>query len=257
MSMPACAVCTSNESEPLYRGLERCRECGFVWADYELTGDDLQSIYSHDYFVGAEYPNYLNERPILELNFRTVLKELKRWKPNGRLLEVGSAYGFFLNLAKANYDVIGVDISAEACAFARTLGLEVYAGDFLDVVFPEASFDVVVCLATLEHLQRPDLYIQKISQLLKPGGIFYCTTIDRESWLARVMGSRWRMIHPPTHVSYFSRRTLQILAQRYQLTPLYCIAGCVSQFVPGHQSDEDHSNSSTLQPWRRSVTSCS
>jgi hypothetical protein len=40
------------------------------------------------------------------------------------------------------------------------------------------------------------------------------TTGDLNSWLARTRGSKWREIHPPTHLHYFSRETLSRLLRR-------------------------------------------
>jgi hypothetical protein len=52
---------------------------------------------------------------------------------------------------------------------------------------------------------------------LKPGGVFAFTTVDSSSWVARFRKSKWRQIHPPTHVSYFSKRSLEILMERHGL----------------------------------------
>lgn len=63
----------------------------------------------------------------------------------------------------------------------------------------------------IEHLERPDLFIAHIARLSRPGSLLYITTGDIGSPVARVRGRKWRMIHPPTHVHYFSRPTLERL----------------------------------------------
>jgi Methyltransferase domain len=63
-------------------------------------------------------------------------------------------------------------------------------------------------------LRRPDLYIEKIAALLPRGGVLALTTGDLDSWMARVRGAQWRQIHPPTHMHYFSRKTLTRLLSR-------------------------------------------
>ena len=57
---------------------------------------------------------------------------------------------------------------------------------------------------TIEHLKRPDLFVQKAAADLRPGGLIALTTGDIGSLNARLRGARWRMIHPPTHLHYFS-----------------------------------------------------
>ena len=44
--------------------------------------------------------------------------------------------------------------------------------------------------------------------MLKPNGHLFITTGDIDSKLAKSQGSRWRMIHPPSHLQYFSKNTL-------------------------------------------------
>jgi len=47
------------------------------------------------------------------------------------------------------------------------------------------------------------------------------TTADLDSWVARARGSKWRQIHPPTHLHYFSRKTLGGLLDRNGLEIKY------------------------------------
>jgi hypothetical protein len=61
---------------------------------------------------------------------------------------------------------------------------------------------------TIEHLARPDLYLAKAAALVPPGGVIAISTGDVGSLVARLRGARWRQIHPPTHLHYFSRDTL-------------------------------------------------
>jgi hypothetical protein len=50
--------------------------------------------------------------------------------------------------------------------------------------------------------------------LLRPGGMLYLTTCDIGSWNARLRGTHWRQIHPPSHVNYFSRRSITVVLDR-------------------------------------------
>lgn len=222
-----CAVCGSDRSAPFYRGLLKCKDCAFVWADLSLSMDEMRKMYDHTYFFEGEYRDYLAEEKILKRNFGKILRRIKRYVPDIgsgerlKLLEVGSAYGFFLDVAQEQFSVTGVELNEEAASFASMRGHAVKQGDLLAVDFPEAAFDVIVCLATLEHLQHPNRYVEKIASLLKPGGLFYCTTCDIGSWFARLCGPRWRVIHPPSHLSYYSVMTLKRLLDRFGLETIH------------------------------------
>ena len=64
---------------------------------------------------------------------------------------------------------------------------------------------------TIEHLLSPDRFVAKAAADLKPGGYIAFTTGDIGSLNARLRGRRWRMIHPPTHLHYFSAATARRL----------------------------------------------
>jgi hypothetical protein len=74
---------------------------------------------------------------------------------------------------------------------------------------------------TIEHLLKPHLYLEKISRHTRPGGLIALTTGDIKSLNARLMKKKWRLIHPPTHVYYFSLDTLRRLLWRYGFEIIY------------------------------------
>jgi SAM-dependent methyltransferase len=65
----------------------------------------------------------------------------------GRLLEIGCAYGFFLEEARRFYDVAGIEIADAAVAFCRNRGLAVINGVAEEAVFTQFGMcDVIVLL---------------------------------------------------------------------------------------------------------------
>jgi hypothetical protein len=68
---------------------------------------------------------------------------------------------------------------------------------------------------TIEHLVRPDAYVAHIAKLIAPDGFLFISTGDIDSLVARRQGRRWRLIHPPTHLFYFSRSTVTRLLERH------------------------------------------
>ena len=226
MNSRDCIVCGGAYKPSKITGLLQCVDCRFVTANLHLTPEELSHLYSAKYFSGEEYKDYLAEQPLIEKHFALRLRTLMRFvdEPQKRsLFEIGSAYGFFLNVARRHFRrVAGIDISREATAYAREqLGLPVFTGDFLHYAFDDAP--EVICLwDTIEHLDAPDRYLEKIAQELPSGGIVAITTGDIESWLARMQGARWRQIHPPTHLHYFSRGTLSRLLRNVGFQVVYC-----------------------------------
>ncbi len=219
--MAVCLVCGAavNGVRPSPRGLLRCPQCGFVFAD--MPADEpitLTSLYQDEYFKGGEYDDYLRDRPQLQANFADRIATLRRYSNGGKLFEIGAAYGFFLELAQAYWQPAGIDVAEPAARYAReNLGLPVACGEFLQYPLDPASYDLFCMWDTIEHLARPDRYIERIAHHLRPGGVLALTTGDIGSLTARAQGERWRLIHPPTHLWYFSAQTLGQLLRRYGL----------------------------------------
>lgn len=198
----------------LYRELAivRCPECDLVFYAGQIPEAGL---YGNGYFAGGEYRDYPGDRRILERNFRAQIAFLRKTAPEGRLLEIGSAYGFFLELARSYWSVVGIDVSEEAVRYAReTFGISVVLDDFLNLADQPESFDLICLWDTIEHLPHPVRTIEKAARWLKPGGSIVMTTGDIGSLNARWRKSRWRQIHPPTHLFYFSRKTLSRTVER-------------------------------------------
>lgn len=135
------------------------------------------------------------------------------------MLEVGCAYGFFLDEARSVFEhVAGVDVADAAVSYARQrFGVEAQVVDFpsADIV---GRFDFVCMWDTLEHVPHPDAFVRKAHELLRSGGHLCITTGDLGSINARMRGPKWRQIHPPSHVNYFSRATLTVMLERLGFT---------------------------------------
>jgi SAM-dependent methyltransferase len=211
----SCACCTSSDTRPYLPGLVQCRQCTHVWAPLDFAPEEQISLYGETYFKGAEYADYEAEASALRRNFRGRVRELADLLPKGaKLFEIGAAYGFFLQEARSMFDVAGCDISEHAAEYAREkFGLDVQAGDYLAMNMP-APLDAVCAWDVIEHLPHPGLFLEKAAGDLKPGGILALTTGDIGSIAARIRGPRWRLIHPPTHIHYFTRKSIAALLGR-------------------------------------------
>jgi SAM-dependent methyltransferase len=211
-------VCGAAGAPLGYAGLRRCGSCTHAWADVAIGSAALADLYQRSYFFGDEYSNYLEDRRVIEKNFARRLGTLRRFLTarHRRLFELGAAYGFFLNLARDCFDrVDGIDVSADAVRFANEeLRLSVTCGDLLDTIQPEGAVDVACLWDTIEHLGTPRPYIERLASRMAPGALLALTTGDIGSLNARLQGPRWRLIHPPTHLHYFTQRSMRELLGR-------------------------------------------
>jgi len=216
-----CVVCGGLEFRPFWPKLKQCVACGHVVADLDVCSIDFEQVYDEGYFTGEEYGDYLRDRPVFVRQFEDRLREVFQFARSGHLIEIGSAYGFFLDAARAHFVVRGFDICAGPVRYAREqLGLNVACEDFSPSSVEADSADVVAMWDTIEHLPRPDLTLEAAVHALRPGGHLFLTTGDVGSLLARRRKEKWRLVHPPTHLHYFSQDTIQRLFRRLGLEPV-------------------------------------
>src|SRR5947207_14286393 len=97
---------------------------------------------------------------------------LGRSVAGARLLNVACGTGGFNELARsASADSWGVDASAEAATIAalRAPG-RILCAAAEDLPFPTASFDVVYCYSTLEHVADAARAVRELVRVLRLGG---------------------------------------------------------------------------------------
>jgi len=221
-----CLVCEASSTEAIFGGLLRCKRCAHAFAPAETTDQDLATLYTESYFAGEEYQDYVSDRKVTQRNFLSrlrVLDSLMSPQRHRRLFEVGSAYGFFLDVARHRFDSVeGIDVSAAAVSYARDkLGLDVVCADLLNYDLDARDFDVVCMWDTIEHLARPDLYIAKLAEHMDRGALLAITTGDFGSLNARMRRTKWRLMHPPTHAHYFSLASIGTLLERFGFEVIY------------------------------------
>ena len=220
MSINRCIVCDSEKSSPIYTGILKCDNCGYIYADLHLSNSEFEKLYNAGYFTGEEYSDYLSDKEIIQKNFDDRINTLMKYiKPDEHqsLLEVGAAYGFFLELAEKHYKyVVGIDITKEGIEYAKgSLNLNAYCQDLLEWDFESRVYNVVCLWDTIEHLKSPDEYFGKIAENMSTGGLLVLTTPDIGSLVAKLRKNRWRMIHPPTHAHYFSKKSITQFLDKY------------------------------------------
>ena len=221
-----CIVCDADDAETLYRGILKCRACGYVYADMRLTDEELFELYNEEFFTGAEFSDYASDAKFFRKNFALRFRELKKFLDparHRRLLEIGSAYGFFLDVVRDEFQSVeGIDITDAGVRYAREeLKLDVVQADFLAHDYGARRFDVVCMWDTIEHLREPQTYVEKIAAHTDKGALLALTTGDIESLNARLRRDKWRLIHPPTHLHYFSKKSVAQLLDAHGFDVVY------------------------------------
>lgn len=213
-----CIVCGGKDFDDYHGVLIKCAKCSLIVAREIPTKKEVDDLYKKEYFFGKEYFDYEADRPALERNFRVRINSMQHMLGKEKnIVEIGCAYGYFMNLIKNNArSIIGFDVTHDGVSFARNrLGLDAHTEDFMQYPFKDASIDSVFMWDVAEHLAYPDDYFKKIAKILKKGGKVAITTGNVEALVPKLRKGNWRMIHPPTHVYYFSPQTLGALLEKH------------------------------------------
>lgn len=127
------------------------------------------------------------------------------------VLDIGCGGGILSeSMAARGAQVTGIDLSEKALAVAKLHLLETSQAVSYRMVSAEAlaieqaqQFDVVTCMEMLEHVPNPESIIKACTQLVRPGGWVFFSTINRglKAYLFAVIGAEYilNMLPRGTH----------------------------------------------------------
>jgi SAM-dependent methyltransferase len=181
------------------------------------TASRLRGLYNEAYFESGDpacgYPVYRTDRAAVRDKAERLLPAVERHAHKGRLLDLGCAYGFVMEVAREHgWEVAGIEPAEEvAASVARTLGVPV-ARDLESAGLAAGTFDAVLLWDVIEHLPDPRRTVDELARLLRPGGILSVVTPDVGSLAARLLGRHWEEMRKlPEHIYFFNRKSLVTL----------------------------------------------
>ncbi|MCA0940308.1 bifunctional 2-polyprenyl-6-hydroxyphenol methylase/3-demethylubiquinol 3-O-methyltransferase UbiG [Yangia mangrovi] len=119
-----------------------------------------------------------------------------------RILDIGCGGGLLCEpMARLGAEIVGVDAAERNIPVAQThaeqSGLEIDYRFSTAEALAEAGeqFDVVLNMEVVEHVADPQVYLNACHDLLKPGGLHLCSTINRnaKSFAMAIVGAEWVM----------------------------------------------------------------
>ena len=200
--------------------LYKCDTCGLFFNEKHNNDFDTKSLYKEYYKnqIGGRF-GFGIEYPIRAFRFFRAFKIFTAYPCARSILDIGSGRGFVLYYLKKYFGfkkAIGIQISRNACEFSRKkLGLEIIEKDFLDIQFGEEKFDLVTMTHVLEHVARPERYIEKISRILNGRGKLIIEVPNFNSWTRRLTGMHWLGLDLDYHVTFFTPDSLCSLLKKY------------------------------------------
>lgn len=207
-STPPCEVCaTPTVLRPLgpADALTECPACGHL-------GRDLARCPARhrDLAYGGD-PGL--DRARLALTHRALVAD----GPPASVFEIGYGGGALLRrfldagarVGGADPDQLGVEVDEEVRRRGR-----LWDGGVETVPEGWFSAELVAGVHVIEHVPDPVATLRTAASVLAPGGRVVLLTPAADSWGLRRYGSDWWMLEDPTHVRFFTARSLELAARR-------------------------------------------
>lgn len=215
-----CPVCAEFPENPdavaartEHRTFRRCGNCGMIYISFSAQ---KETEYTKEYF-SEEYKKqygktYLEDfssikkngiRRIFEINSALSVKE----KTKPAILDIGCAYGPFLSAADDDgWMPFGLDVSEDAVNYVQnTLLFPAAKASFPDFdsekEFGISKFDAVSMWFVIEHFKDLKNVLEKVSQILKKGGVFAFSTPSAEGVSAKMNPEKFYEQSPKDHYS--------------------------------------------------------
>ena len=205
-----CPVCGKNEALAFRPGLSRCRACGLVCRDERRFKEPVYAENTvEDIYVSAK----------LGL-FAQALRVLGKLAPaKGRLLDVGSAYGDFMDAAeKDGWKAEGVEISGKPAETASKKGFKVYTRPVEELGLPENIYNAVVVYEVFCLMAEPARATEEMFRILKPGGVLFAREFNASFHMTvhplERKGLFGKLRPSIVHNFNFSAETLRVMLER-------------------------------------------
>jgi len=130
---------------------------------------------------------------------------------NGKILEIGSGYGFFLEeMKKYNFDVTGIEISNDRLKIAK----KITKSKILDVNIMEnnlkiGKFHTIVLFHVLEHISNLDRFLKNIKNMLLKNGKIVIEVPNFDDYQIDINSAYKKWNLQRAHIHYFTPKTLK------------------------------------------------
>ncbi len=154
-------------------------------------------------------------------NFGQILQAISFYKPDGgKLLDVGAAHGWFLELAGSKFNALGLEPDQTVAKETLGRGVNIRIGYFPEALAPTEMFDVIVFNDVLEHIPNISQVITDCKTHLNHNGLLVINLPNSDGIFYRVgallcrLGTQgffnrmWQKDLPSPHLHYFNRANL-------------------------------------------------
>ncbi len=192
-----------------------CHGCKLLLQNPQPQFEFLDTRYDQEYFLyEKENDDIFFELMLKGLEDIDFFKTVDVSKAEKSFLDIGCATGLLVeHMQNLGWNSEGVEICLPAVEYGcRKRNINIINGTLEQAAFKDQTFDVVHCSHLIEHLNNPASFLEEVGRILKPGGVFICTTPNVSGLQARIFGSKWRSAIAD-HMFLFSLKTLKSMME--------------------------------------------
>ncbi len=197
--------------ELMHYRLIRCGQCRLLYASPAPTGEDLKTAYND-----ASFDSAAESADASRTYIRQLYSVLPKLPDLVGALDIGTGDGAFLErLLEAGFsEVLGVEPSLAPIRAARP-GVRdlIRHGVFSTGDYQPASFRLITCFQTVEHLSDPSSVFAEAYHLLKSPGAFFIVAHNYRSFSAKILGLK-SPIFDIEHLQLFSPESMRFLMEQ-------------------------------------------
>lgn len=190
-----CEICGSQSFREIANEIREgpgiileCNQCGLVLQDIHQTENELKKYYNEEYQRTNSRRLGVVQTPSEHFNdtkhvFDKVLSNIMPYLgPEKKVLEIGCGSGGLLNKIKPYVkEVVGTEFNEEFIDFVKDqLNITAYSEDINQMDIPDKSFDLILCIMTLDHMPNPTKTLSTMKRLIKDDGIIYLEVPNRD-----------------------------------------------------------------------------
>lgn len=192
--------------------LRQCQQCGLIFVNPQPEFNKIKEIYNQHYFKNNNsnsvgYEDYAQDRPNIIKTFEKRWRQIEKFHPTkGRVLDLGCAMGFFLEVARNHgWETCGVELSNYASHIAqKNFGDKIFNGSLDKTCLSDNFFDIITMWDYLEHIRNPVRELKRVWHLLKKDGLIVLSTPNTASWPHKIFKDKWMGYKDQEHLYYFS-----------------------------------------------------
>tara|TARA_Y100000590_G_scaffold469664_1_gene658970 strand:+ start:2666 stop:3619 length:954 start_codon:yes stop_codon:yes gene_type:complete len=184
-----CPYCqkSSTNNEFKINGFKHvtCKNCDTVYVSPRLKNEFIDKLYSEEYysemFINSMIPVFDKRKELIGKRKFNQVTEFS--KSGGSVLDIGCGIGEVIDVFKDNdWDCHAIEFNPGAVKWLKNKKINVSTIPF-DKYKSNIEFDVIMAWGVVEHVLNPKLFLDKVYELLKPGGIFVSEVPHGNSFL--------------------------------------------------------------------------